>query len=551
MVEFKTPRLLVGIEFKKRDTAIIVAGTILAAIGVILYGTKPSYYYMAVAAGGASLMLYTFLKPILERDSAKTDINSNIPYFMTAFATLSVSAANRIDLLELLARKEKLGKIRFEIARLVNLVKNWKRGLSEAAMLISSKVPSEVFEDFLARFGHAINSGQDFEDFVKNESETVMNNFETSYISSLYTFDLYKDLYISLLLAFAFMITFVMIMPVLISINILSVLALSLLAIMLGEAMLVYGIKIVLPNDPLWHDTGIKTDLQLKIRRTFVYSAIASTAIFVGLYATHYLMKLPFYIDIAMLVTPLFFPGYIGSKAERTVAKKDEMFGSFIRSLSGSASARGNMVIEALKSIVLHDFGTLTDDIRRLYRRLAYRINSLQAWRYFSADTGSHLIEVFSDSFVESVDLGADASAAGSVVADNFDRVIRLRKRRHASVGSFVGVIYGITGGLAFSLAISYGVLLIINKVFQSFNVSSLNSFGIFVSQPSSEMILIEIFLIIILLIHSFIAGTALKIADGGKVVYGLHHFVIMTWIVSITMYGTLYLTSLMLGGAL
>ena len=52
---------------------------------------------------------------------------------------------------------------------------NWKRGLSEAAMLVSTKVPSEVFEDFLARFGHAINSGQDFEDFVKNESETVMN----------------------------------------------------------------------------------------------------------------------------------------------------------------------------------------------------------------------------------------------------------------------------------------------------------------------------------------------------------------------------------------
>jgi flagellar protein FlaJ len=209
------------------------------------------------------------------------------------------------------------------------------------------------------------------------------------------------------------------------------------------------------------------------------------------------------------------------------------------------------MVIDALKSIVLHDFGTLTQDIRNLYRRLAYRIDSLRAWKYFSADTGSHLIEVFSESFVESIDLGADAAKAGAVVADNFDRVIRLRKRRHASVSSYIGVLYGITGGLAFSLAISFGVLEIINKVFATFNVSSLNSFGIFVSQPASSILMIEVFLVVILMLHSFIAGTALKFADGGRVIHGLHHFVIMTWIISLVMYGTLYLTSIMLGGAI
>jgi Archaeal flagella assembly protein J len=56
---------------------------------------------------------------------------------------------------------------------------------------------------------------------------------------------------------------------------------------------------------------------------------------------------------------------------------------------------------------------------------------------------------------------------------------------------------------------------------------------------------------VVILLVHSFIAGTALKVADGGKVTHGLHHFVIMSWIVTATLYGTLYLTSIMLSGAL
>ncbi len=551
MAEFKLLGTVSKIEFKKRDLAIMGISLVLVVVGIILYNLTGILYLAGAAAVGAVLVLFIILRPVLERDVAKTDINSNIPYFITAFATLSVSAANRIDMLELLSEKEKLGRIKDEIAKLVNLVKNWRRGLSEAAMFLSSRSPSEIFEDFLARFGHAINSGQDFEEFVNNEAETVMSNFETTYISALYTFDLYKDLYVSMLLSFAFLITFVMIMPILININIVQVLSLSLLTIVLGEAMLVYGIKVVLPNDPIWHDTGIKTPLQIKIRKYLIIGGASSVALLAISIFMNLQARLPFYFIISIVVTPLFVPGYVGSKAEKMVAKKDEMFGSFIRSLAGSAAARGNMIIEALKAIVLHDFGTLTVDIRALYRRLAYRINNLSSWKNFSADTGSHLIEVFSESFVESVELGANADKAGSVVADNFDRVIRLRKRRHASVTSYVGVLYGITGGLAFSLAIAFGVLQIINQVFSTFNVSSLNSFGIFVSQPQSSIFTIEAFIVAILLIHSFIAGTALKIADGGKVVHGLHHFVIMTWIVTAVMYGTLQIVNLILGGSL
>ena len=539
------------IEFKRNDIILIGASFVAITISIVLYDLLNYFYALGIAAIGGMVVMYVLLRPILIRDAAKTDINSNIPYFMTAFATLSVSAANRIDILEILSKKEKLGMIGEEIAKLVNLVKNWRRGLSEAAMFLSGRSPSEIFEDFLARFGHAINSGQDFEEFVETESETVMNNFETTYMSALYTFDLYKDLYVSMLLSFAFLVTFIMIMPILIHINIIQVLSLTLLTIILGEALLVYGIKVVLPNDPIWHDTGIKTPLQLKIQRYTILSVMSCVVLFTASMLVGLWNMLPFYVVIAIIVTPLFVPGYVGSKAERIVAKKDEMFGSFIRSLAGSAAARGNMIIEALKSIVLHDFGTLTIDIRALYRRLAYRINNMQSWKNFSADTGSHLIEVFSESFVESVDLGANADKAGSVVADNFDRVIRLRKRRHASVSSYTGVIYGITGGLAFSLAIAFGVLEIINKVFSTFNVSSLNSFGIFVSQPSSSIFTIEAFIVGILLIHSLIAGTALKFADGGKVVHGLHHFVIMTWIVTIVMYGTLQITTIILGGAI
>lgn len=540
-----------GIEFRNKQVMLILGSAGAAGFLLMMYEYTGILYLLLGAAMAGLVLFGVLLRPIIERDAKKNDINSNIPFFVTAFATLSTSDSNRITQLEILSKKDKLGLVREDLGKIVNLVRNWKRGLSEAAMLLAEKTPSDVFADFLSRFAHAIDSGQDFEDFVKTEANTVMSNFETTYQSALYTFELYKDLYVSMLLAFAFLITFVLIMPVLMPINVLSVLSLSLLVIALGETMLVYGIKIVLPNDPIWHNTGIKSEIQVKLERNFKLALVVSAALGVSLYFTGVFSMLPVYFIVPLVMTPLAYPSYIGSKYESKVSKNDDMFGSFIRSLSGSASARGNLVIDALKAIVLHDFGVLTKDVRNLYKRLKYRVNSIVAWRYFSADTGSHLIEVFSGTFVESLELGADAEMAGDIVARNFDRVVRMRRRRHAAAQSYVGVLYGITGGLAFALGISFGVLQIINSIFQSFDTSSISSFGIFIGQPATSILLIEVFISMMLYVHAMIAGIALKVADGGKMIFGIHHAVIMSWLVAIVMYGTLQITSAMLAGTL
>lgn len=547
----KRTGLFTGIEFKNNQVFYMLAAAGATGFLLMTY-TYTGSIYLIVGAGMSGLLLFgIIIKPIIERDNKKNDINSNIPFLVTAFATLSTSDSNRITQLDILSQKDKLGLVREDLGKIVNLVRNWKRGLSEAAMLIAEKTPSDVFADFLSRFAHAIDSGQDFDEFVKTEANTVMSNFETTYQSALYSFELYKDLYVSMLLAFAFLITFVMIMPVLIPINVITVLALSLMVVALGELMLVYGIKIVLPNDPIWHDTGIKSEVQLKLDMIYKMAIVSSAVIGVSMFVSGVYKIIPIYFLFPIVLTPLAYPSYLGSKYERRVSKNDDMFGSFIRSLSGSASARGNLILDALKAIVLHDFGVLTTDVRNLYKRLKYRVNSLSAWKFFSADTGSHLIEVFSGTFVESIELGADSELAGEIVAKNFDRVVRMRRRRHAAAQSYVGVLYGITGGLAFALGISFGVLQIINQIFQTFSTSTLTSFGIFIGQPASAIVLIQIFISMILYVHSFIAGVALKIAEGGKMLFGLHHAVIMSWTVAVVIYGTLQITGAILAGAL
>ncbi|EQD28830.1 Type II secretion system F domain protein, partial [mine drainage metagenome] len=164
-------------------------------------------------------LLYALLNPIVQRQNHKINIDGSIPFFITAFATLSVSGADRIQILGILAGKEKLGYINEELKKIVNLTKNWKMSLGEIANFLAERTPSDLFADFLSRLGQATDSGQNFDEFLTTETNTVMANYENNYVSALYSFDLFKDMYISMLLAFAFMIAFIMIMPILIPVD--------------------------------------------------------------------------------------------------------------------------------------------------------------------------------------------------------------------------------------------------------------------------------------------------------------------------------------------
>ena len=539
MHEAKRLGALTGIEFSTKGVAVVLIFTLISAIFFPLYIETKSTEYVILASVSMSMLLYGLLNPIVQRQNRKINIDGSIPFFITAFATLAVSGADRVEILKILARKEKLGYINEELKKIVNLTQNWKMSLGEISNFLAERTPSDLFADFLSRLGQATDSGQNFEEFLKTETSTVMANYENNYVSALYSFDLFKDIYISMLLAFAFMIAFIMIMPILIPVNMDVMMILAILAMVMGESMIVVGIKTVLPYDPIWQRTGIRTNTEIVLKIWFVGFGLMTLGLLAVFFLTPFFSSIPFYILFAVAITPLAIPSIIGSNTEKEIMKKEDMFGSFIRALSGSASSRGNIIIEALGEIQLHDFGKLTANIRDLYKRLVYRINTLIAWKDFSADTESRLVEVFSESFSESVELGSDAQKCGDIVADNFDRVTRMRKRRHSSISSFIGVMYGISAGLAFALSISYAILGFIGGIFSTFPTSFINDLGIFVAQPTNTMFTVELFIVIILFMHAFVAGTALKVGDGGKLIHGLHHFVAMVWLISITMIGT------------
>ncbi|TRZ87004.1 MAG: hypothetical protein D4R88_10020, partial [Methanosarcinales archaeon] len=156
---------------------------------------------------------------------------------------------------------------------------------------------------------------------------------------------------------------------------------------------------------------------------------------------------------------PFALTGYFARKEEELIKRKDDNFAAFVRALGSTAGARGGIIRDSLRNLTYHDFGPLTPDINELYKRLETRINKIMSWNYFAAGTGSNLIERFGTIFAEGIDKGGKPEAIGDIVGDNFMRIVSLRKLRYSLATSLLGEVYGLTGGIAFTMFLTLAIV--------------------------------------------------------------------------------------------
>ncbi len=114
--------------------------------------------------------------------------------------------------------------------------------------------------------------------------------------------------------------------------------------------------------------------------------------------------------------------------------------------------------------------------------------------------------------------MGAEPDYVGLVISRNFERIVRLRRKRQQSIASFIGIIYGLTGAFAFALAASFQVAVSINDLFSKMDLgAAANYIGdiIHVIPPTGMTFLMYIMLTMMVL-HSLLSALVIKLADGG-----------------------------------
>ncbi|WP_297523264.1 archaellar assembly protein FlaJ [Thermococcus sp.] len=487
----------------------------------------------------AILLIYAAVYPYVTADSKKISINSRIPYFITYFAVLSTSEMGRSDLIKVLSHDPKLGAIATELKKVYVIVSKLHRALPEAFRFLARRTPSKVFADFLDRLAYSLDSGVDLKDYLFQEQKTVMDDYETFYEGALYDLDVFKEIYESIIISVVFMASFIIIGPLITGQDI-GRLALYTLAIVLAaEVGVFFVIKFRMPDDPIWAEgRGLVTDRDRKLRRARNYSLLGIVIMVLLYYAViSKRFPLPQPFVVALIFSPLYYLGWLAAKEEASIMRKDENFAAFIRSLSSSLAASGTSLLLVLKYLSAHDFGSLTEDIKALYRRLALRVDRERAWDFFIAGTGSWLVGIFSEIFREAIRMGAEPDYVGLVISRNFERLVRLRRKRQQSMSSFIGIIYGLTAAFAFSLAASFQVAASINTLFGQLKVPTEYIGDIIHVIPPSGMQFVMYVMLTIMIIHSLLSAVAIKTADGGHMMVSLRYFVILLWIFAVSMY--------------
>ena len=518
IIRFVIPIMSMGIIFPV--VLVLVAPDLLQGnLRIILYLIPVMLFFLVV------------FYPFTVYSNKKLQIDENMHYYITHLGVLSTSQMSRKELLKRVASNEAYGYLAEETDKIYMLMNDWGLSFAQACRFIARRTPSELYADFLDRFAHALDAGENLETFLTTEQKVVMNDFDTMYRAALSSIELVKETFVSMVMALVFLASFAIIMPILTGMDA-TMLMVGTIFIFIGtEALLVYFAKMKVPGDRIWHTLPIETDADRAIKISFPISLLLCMIVSIPVI---FLLDFPFTISLSIILTPLILTGQIASKAENHIKRKDNNFASFIRSLGSSSGARGGLINESLRQLTYHDFGPLTKDVTELYTRISTRIDKMKSWNYFAAGTGSNLIERFGNIFAEGTHIGGKPEVIGEIIADNFMHIVSLRKLRYNSSSSLVGIMYGLTAGIAFTLYISVSVVGLMNSIFTNADIPEDMDMGLYLGSGGMDVVLVSSLLMALLVFHSLISALLVRVVDGGHFFNIYTHFVGLLWTSSI-----------------
>jgi flagellar protein FlaJ len=137
--------------------------------------------------------------------------------------------------------------------------------------------------------------------------------------------------------------------------------------------------------------------------------------------------------------------------------------------------------------------------------------------------------------FVEATNLGGKPEIIGDIIAANFHRIVTLRKKRVQSASSLVGVLYGLTAGIGFTMYISLGVIDLMQSMFSSVEMPAGMSMGMILYTNIGDIEVLSMMVLLIMIAHSLMSAILIRVVDGGHILSSSIDFVIMVWISGIT----------------
>ncbi|SNZ05612.1 flagellar protein FlaJ [Natronoarchaeum philippinense] len=515
---------------------------------------SPLFIPIPGVATGPVIMLALLLPfvaivyPKLMQDRKQQQVRERFHLFITHITVLSTTNIDRVEVFRTLSKEDEYKAIATEMGHIVALIDTWNQSLDDACRFRARRVSSPLMRDFLERLAYTVGAGQPMSEFLLSEQDNILRNFTTRYENQLDRLSVMKDVYLSVINSTTFGLVFAILLPFLIGIDPMIALSSVITLFFFVQLAFLYVMNNVAPQDPVWsHADGIALDRNVRLR----IALIVGTGLALLLAAVTYLALdgvlpdggLPDAIWMAVPFTPLLIPGLVIRREESRVKERDGEFPSFIRALGAVESVKQSSSSSVLSSLRRKDFGALTDNVNDLYKRLAMQINSTLAWRYFAAETGSYLIQKFSDMYVVGRRMGGEPRQLGDLIETNFTQVLNLRQMRTQETGTIIGVIYGITATSTFAFFVGLEIVNLLKNITADMELSQAGM-GALLHPQVYDVPEIRFYLFVAVILNAFLSSMMIRIIDRGHSLNALTHFVAMVWMSAIISWVTTVLMS-------
>jgi flagellar protein FlaJ len=512
----------------------------------------PSYTVLLYALPIFAIFAIGML-PIMASSKSKMRAERNMPLFVTELAALSTSEMPIDKIFYVMSQKVEYGQLAEDSKRIYRLIKFYHVAAGDACRFVAARTPSPVEADFFSRLSHSLEVGEKLDRFLKNEHEVIMDEYTLKADASLKDLDFVKELFTGIVTSLIFACVFVSIVPLLGQGNVDDLLAGIVMGFAVMEGMFVYFIQTKVPKDDIWYGwRQKKKDRLMKDNDRILMMSVAVSVIGVGL-LTFLLMplNLPITLYASSVCLPFLIPGILITREERNIVKRDNIYGAFIRSLGRASSVSGQTMGEAVRKLAMHKFGPLTSMVKNLSKRLALNINSVDAWKHFSAESSSNMIRKFNGVYTQCVLSGAKSEVTSMFISANMFKIMAIRKKRQIVASGYLGVLYGIMISLAFTLYITVGISEYMSTTIQGLSIDTTNLSGasflntLFNSHFDVGPLKLMVFSVIF--IHAFFSSLMLPLLRGGHIAGAAIHFIALLWIGSVSA----FIVDLMLKGLL
>ncbi|MFB6131972.1 MAG: archaellar assembly protein FlaJ [Halanaeroarchaeum sp.] len=494
------------------------------------------------------------LYPKIQQDQRRKRMEEIFHLYVTHMTVLSTTNIDRVEVFRQISNEEEYGPLAEETRRIVQLVDTWNQSLDDACRMRAKKVPSDAVSDFFERLSYTINVGETLSNYLVSEQSAIIRNYSTIYEGQLENLEVMKDLYMSMVLSVTFALVFATVLPILSGTNPSITVAAVVVMYTFIQIGFLYAIYTVAPSDPIWYfpedrTTSVERKLQVGTAVGFVLSALiiaAELAVMLGLTGIDPTM-VPLPIYAAVPTTPLLIPGLLARQEEADVKGRDDAFVSFIRALGSSETAQQTTTTNVLSRLRSKDFGPLTENVDDLYRRLNMRLSAPEAWRLFTADAHSNLIQKFSEMYLIGREMGGDPKHLGELISRNMNEVLQLRERRDQSTATLIGVMYGISAASTFAFFVGLGIVQVLSGMSMGMESAGGFDFGSLINTKVYDIGVIEYLLTVTVLVNAVLASLMIRVVDGGHKVNSYMHFVVLMWVTGVIGSATLELVSVLL----